>query len=211
MATNENQRQAAVIWVGISNYVGTAALAVLAAVLALFTYLSQNYDVGALFYCFMALSAGLLVVSLAVGGSVADEVAASVSKGSFPKSEWNDQAPSGFSAQSMLTFLGLLALLVAVGVGATSHRQTSDTQKQLSELTRRMGGLEQTLKTSEAQNAARIRALARRLAKASSSTCSGRRALGWKQSRPHETLPGRAPSSYWTVPPRWRAAGGHRC
>ena len=43
--TNDDQRQAAVLKAGTSNYVGTATLAVLAGGVALFTYIQQNFKV----------------------------------------------------------------------------------------------------------------------------------------------------------------------
>lgn len=201
MATDTNERQAATIWVGISNYVGTAALAVLAAALALFTYLSQNFDVGVAFYIFISASAVLLVLSLAVGGWVSDEVASTVSKGTFPKSEWNGQAPGGFSVQTVLTLLGLIALLVAVAIGATSRKQASDTQRQLTELTRSVAKLDDAFKASEAHDAARISALSHRLAKLDRRVCR----------TPAPEARTRRRSDREPRPPLRRVASGRRC
>lgn len=79
--TNENQRQAAVVKVGISNYVGTATLAVLAGGVALFTYFQQNFNVSDLFYAFTAGAAVLLVVSLYLGGQGASSLADNLRQG----------------------------------------------------------------------------------------------------------------------------------
>jgi len=121
--TDENQRQAAAVKVGISNYVGTATLAVLAGGVALFTYFQQNFNVSDVFYGFTVGAAGLLVVSLFLGGRGASSLADKVAKGT-----WTGQKTGEFNWQAILALAGTVALLVAVVLGTTSHRTTTPTK-----------------------------------------------------------------------------------
>lgn len=119
-ATNENERQAAVLKAGISNYVGTATLAVLAGAVALFTYVQQNFEVSAVFYGFTAAAAVLLIASFVAGGKGASATADNLAKGT-----WKGQKTPAFNVQAILTLLGTVALVVATAVGTSSHRPTT--------------------------------------------------------------------------------------
>lgn len=121
--TNENQRQAAVVKVGISNYVGTATLAVLAGGVALFTYFQQNFNVSDLFYAFTAGAAVLLVVSLYLGGQGASSLADKVAAGT-----WTGQKTEEFNWQAIFALAGTVVLVVAVALGTSSHRTTTTTK-----------------------------------------------------------------------------------
>src|SRR5690242_17146858 len=91
----ENQIQAAVVKVGISNYVGTAALAVLAGAVALFTFIKQNYDPSVAFYVAFALAVLALVIGIFLGGQGANATAYYLAEGTWkntPLAEFNWQA-----------------------------------------------------------------------------------------------------------------------
>jgi hypothetical protein len=119
--TNENERQAAVLKAGISNYVGTATLAVLAGGVALFTYVQQNFEVSGFFYGFTATAAALLIASFVAGGKGANTTADNLAKGT-----WNAGTNTpAFNIQAILTLLGTVALIVATAVGTSSHRPTT--------------------------------------------------------------------------------------
>jgi hypothetical protein len=126
--TNNDERQAAVIKVGISNYVGTATLAVLAGGVALFTYIQQNFKSSGVFYGFTAAAAFLLITSFVVGGKGAAEMANELAEGRWKKDteiiaffNWKIMA---FDWQAILTLLGTLALIIATVVGTSSHQTT---------------------------------------------------------------------------------------
>ena len=123
--TNENEQQAAVLKVGISNYVGTATLAVLAGGVALFTYIQQNFKVSSVFYVFTAAAAVLLITSFFVGGRGAAKTANELARGTW-KAGTKIEA---FNWQAILTLLGTVALIVATAVGTSSHRPTTTTRQ----------------------------------------------------------------------------------
>src|SRR4029077_12385022 len=151
---DENQRAAASMKVGISNYVGSAALAVLAVAAGLFTYISQMFQPPFSFYLLMVLAAGCLVFSLILGGGGADEVTGKVAPGT-----WSNQSTSQFNLQSIMTLLGLVLLLAATAVGATARTQASVSQQQLTTLSQTTGKLQRSLEvltTSQAAQAARL-------------------------------------------------------
>jgi hypothetical protein len=114
-STDDNGRQAAAIKVSISNYVGTAALAMLAGAVALFTYIQQNFNPSVLFYVLILLSVIALVAGIVAGGKGADSTADEVAKGT-----WNqDTTTPAYNVQSILTLAGLVLVLAAAGVGTT--------------------------------------------------------------------------------------------
>jgi hypothetical protein len=125
--TNDDQRQAAVLKVGTSNYVGTATLAVLAGGVALFTYIQQNFKAFGVVYGFTAAAAFLLIASFVVGGKGASEMANNLAKG-----EWGEDTKikvlnlefKAFNWQAILTLLGTLALIIGTVVGTSSHQTT---------------------------------------------------------------------------------------
>jgi len=113
--------QAAILKVGISNYVGTATLAVLAGGVALFTYIQQNFKVSGVFYGFTAAAGVLLIASFFVGGRGSAKTANELAKGTWKE----DTKIEAFNWQAILTLLGTLALVVATAVGTSSHRPTT--------------------------------------------------------------------------------------
>jgi hypothetical protein len=54
--TTDDERQAALMKTSISNYVGTATLAMIAGGVALFTYIQQNFKASAGFYVLVAIA-----------------------------------------------------------------------------------------------------------------------------------------------------------
>jgi hypothetical protein len=119
--TSENERQAAVLKAGISTYVGTATLAVLAGGVALFTYVQQNFNVSGVFYGFTATAGVLLILSFMAGGKGANTTAEKLANGTWKK---GTETPE-FNLQAVLTLLGTVALVVATVVGTSSHRLTT--------------------------------------------------------------------------------------
>lgn len=116
-ALTEDERVAATLKVGISNYVGAAALAVLGGAAGLFTYISQNYNLTSWFYAVMVVSAVCLVGSIAIGGDGADVVVHQVARG-----KWRNAKTWQFNWQATLTLIGLVLVLVATAVGVRSTR-----------------------------------------------------------------------------------------
>ncbi|HEX5762165.1 MAG TPA: hypothetical protein VFY04_03480 [Solirubrobacterales bacterium] len=125
-----NQLQAASMHVAISNYVGSATLAVLAGATALFTYLSQAFSVGAAFYLLMAGGALLLVISLFAGGRGAQETARLVNSG-----RWGaDPKVDAFSWQAALAIAGLVVVLAGAAVGLAAPRQSEELEERIERL-----------------------------------------------------------------------------
>jgi hypothetical protein len=112
--TDDNQRQSATLKVSISNYVGTATLALIAGAVALFTFIQQNYNLPWFFYLFMLLALATLVASFISGGLGADSTVKAVASG-----DWSKKTPA-FNIQAILTLFGLIFILVAAGLGLTS-------------------------------------------------------------------------------------------
>lgn len=129
---NDDQRQAVGLKVGISNYVATAALAVLAGSLALFTYISQSFKPPVSFFVLMGLTAGMLVTAIFVGGLGADETVAEAASGT-----WRNQSIWQFEAQAGLTLLALLLLIAATAVGASSPTQSTAAERRVQRVEQR--------------------------------------------------------------------------
>lgn len=118
--TDENQRQAATIRVGISNYVGTAALAVLAGEAAFFTFAQQVYALWWLFYGLVGLAALLIVLSMIAGGQGAASIAKKVADGTYS----GEKIPK-FNKQAILTLLAMVIVIAAIPVAlSASPRRT---------------------------------------------------------------------------------------
>lgn len=113
--TTEDQRLAASLRVSISNYVGTASLAVLAGLVAVFTYYQQNYQPMVLFYVFIAIATIAIVVSIFCGGKGAAYVANAIATSQY------DQSKTGaFNAQAIFALLSVIAAIVTVVCGGLS-------------------------------------------------------------------------------------------
>jgi hypothetical protein len=145
MAMDENERQAAAIKVGISNNVATAALAVLAGVVGIFTYISQAFAPAWTFYLFISLATAALVLSIILGGAGSDSTVGLVAKGL-----WKNQKTPSFNRQAYLTLFGLVFLLVATAIGATSNASVSETEK-IETLKKQVSALQQSITTLESQ------------------------------------------------------------
>jgi glucan phosphoethanolaminetransferase (alkaline phosphatase superfamily) len=114
--TNDNERQGATLKVGISSYVGTATLALIAGAVALFTYIQQHYRLSWIFYLFIMLALVALVASFIFGGRGANSTVKAVANGTWDGST----KTADFNRQAILTVIGLLFILVAAGLGLTS-------------------------------------------------------------------------------------------
>ena len=119
-AMKEHEIQAAAIKVGISNYVGTAALAVLAGAVALFTFFKQNYDPSIVFYVAFVVAVAALVASIFLGGRGANATAYYLADGTWTK----DTRMADFDLQATLTLIGLILTVASAVLGTTSspHR-----------------------------------------------------------------------------------------
>jgi len=108
--------QAASIKVGISNYVGSATLAVIGGAIAVFTYVQANFSVTREFYVLFGAAVASSVLSLIVGGRAANTTAQAVAGKS-----WNDAtSKSGYNFQAISSLLGLGLLVVATLIGTTA-------------------------------------------------------------------------------------------
>jgi hypothetical protein len=133
---DENTRLAASLKVGISNYVASASLAVLAGALALYTYITQNFSPPWTFYAFM-LAAGLaLVASIYVGGDGADLTVARVAK-----DEWTNQATWQFPTQALLTLVALVLVILGTAIGAKADRAADGSKAELKQISRDLRGV----------------------------------------------------------------------
>jgi hypothetical protein len=120
MPLTEDRRAAAAIVTGISNYVATAALAVLAGAVALFTFVTQFHKPGTAFYITIAAGAILLVAAIFVGGKGSQAVAESVGD-----ETWDSSADvCEYDWQAILTLLGLVAVIAAVVIGVTAPERS---------------------------------------------------------------------------------------
>lgn len=137
--TLENKRQAGAISASISTYVATAALAVLAGAVALFTYVTQNYVAEDWFYGLLAAGVAALVVAIFLGGKGSAAVAQAVGSGDYEPGTTSDF----FSCQAGLTLIGLLLILAATAVGVTDARQTSAVAREVEALKTRVSRLEE--------------------------------------------------------------------
>jgi preprotein translocase subunit SecG len=124
--------------VGISNYVGGAALAVIGGAAALYTYISQTFDPSGLFDVLMLVALLCLVASIFLGGRGADATTVAVANETWTtRSAGND-----FNLQALLTLLGLLLVLGATVLGAMSDRRESNVETQVKTLEKQVDHLQ---------------------------------------------------------------------
>ncbi|MDX6633971.1 MAG: hypothetical protein QOF06_174 [Solirubrobacterales bacterium] len=125
---SDQEMQAASIQVSISTHVASATLGALAGAIALFTYLSQTYDLTAGFYGFLALAGAAFVLSLVIGASGSSKVARLLITGTWTATS---KIPM-FSAQAFLALVGLVLLLIAtaVALGSPQHESSLETRVQ---------------------------------------------------------------------------------
>lgn len=110
---DENGRQAAGFKIGISNYVATATLAVLAGLVVLFTYIQQSFKTYLDFYICVASAVLSLVASLIFGGLGCDKVATKV----LNNEPNTNLKVSFFDYQAKLALLGLIFVVAAAAFG----------------------------------------------------------------------------------------------
>jgi hypothetical protein len=130
LALTEDQRVAATIPAGISNYVGTSALAVLAGATALFTYVSQQFAPPTSFDVVMALGAFVLVASIFFGGVGSTRVTGQIADGTWSH---NDRV-CAYNLQAILTLGGLALVLAATVIGTTAPLRKDNTDHRLDKL-----------------------------------------------------------------------------
>jgi hypothetical protein len=137
----DDQRQAASVKVEIGNYVATAALGALAGAIALFTYVTQTFDPGKVFYGAMLLASMCLVGSIVFGGKGANATARLVGT-----SAWTvDSHVRPFTHQAALALVGLAFIAVAVTTGVTADRQDSGSAQRVDGLVIEHARLEQAV------------------------------------------------------------------
>jgi hypothetical protein len=145
--TLESKNQAASMKVGTSNYVASAALAVIGGAAALFTYISQTFDPPLGFDLVMLFALLCLVGSIVVGGLGADDVTSAVADATWTKSS----AGAKFEWQAGLTLLGLVLVLIGTWVGATSARRESGLEERVQRLERQVKTLGASDRTDRAR------------------------------------------------------------
>lgn len=118
--------------VGISNYVGGAALAVIGGAAALYTYISQTFNPSAGFDGLMLLALALLVLSIVLGGMGADDATAAVANDTWTMASSGNK----FDLQATFTLLGLILVIVATVIGASSERRESSVEGRVDTLER---------------------------------------------------------------------------
>jgi hypothetical protein len=155
---NDDQRLAASSKVGISNYVATAALAVLAGAGVLFTYISQNFNPPWTFYLFMGLTAVAVVASIYLGGDGSDATVAEIANGTWDNSRGLWQ----YDWQAILTLFALLSLIAGTAVGASSKPAVSDSSAKLDAIVRELRNIEKAIGGARGDQA-RITELERRV------------------------------------------------
>jgi signal transduction histidine kinase len=136
-----HQIEAASMQVSISSYVGTATLAVLAGAVALFTYISQQFEPKCGFYVLMIIGAVALVFSLFLGGKGSAAVASHVNSNSWSTSTKVDE----FGGQALLALIGVFAVLAATAVGLASPRQDNSLEARVERLAENVAVLEAEL------------------------------------------------------------------
>jgi len=136
---SEQERQAASIHVSISSYVATATLGALAGAIALFTYLSQAYDLPSEFYWALGAAGVAFVVSLVIGAKGSAEVAKLLASGTWTS---KSKVPK-FTGQALLALTGLILLLAATAVALGSPRHESSLELRIQHLETGLAQVEQ--------------------------------------------------------------------
>lgn len=134
----EGQHRAASMKVGISNYVASAALAVIGGAAALYTYISQTFNPSMAFEALMMCGLISLVLSIVVGGAGADDATNAVADDT-----WGKNTSGGkFNTQAVLTLIGLILVIAATVIGASSDRHGSAIEDRLEKVEQRLVKLE---------------------------------------------------------------------
>jgi amino acid transporter len=124
--------------VGISNYVASAALAVIGGAAALYTYISQTFNPPTGFDLLMLAALACLVISIVLGGRGADDATAAVANDTWTMSS----SGRAFELQAVLTLLGLILVLIATFVGAMSDRRESSVEARVERLEKQVRHLQ---------------------------------------------------------------------
>lgn len=124
-ADPDDRRQAAFMAATIAGFVTTAALAIVAVVAAIVTYVASNFHHLGLFYGLAALATLLLVGAAYLGALGTAEI---TNRGYYQPSDWSPFTQRHlFDKQSFATMAGFFVLGAAVIVGFTSpHIASSD-------------------------------------------------------------------------------------
>jgi hypothetical protein len=119
--TTENERQAALIKVNISSYVGTATLALIAGAVGLYTYVQQTFTPTPWFSLIMLFAVLTLVLSFILGGRGANTTAEQVAGDT-----WTAQTKVvQFDHQAILTMAGLVLIIASAALGTTTSPRSA--------------------------------------------------------------------------------------
>lgn len=118
----EDARQAASMAVGIASSVATAALAVLAVLGAIVTYVAANYADLTLFYVLAAITGIAMVAAVYIGIIGVAEITKNGYKG-----EWKPSTKSKlFNKQAFVALFGVVVLAATIVVGFTATTKPPD-------------------------------------------------------------------------------------
>lgn len=143
MALDESVRQVATMKVGISTYVATAALAVMAGTLVIFTFVAASFREPWLFHVLVFLGLMLLVLSVYIGGRESGRVTDQIAADDWDPQDTKQGMLGGrFSQQASLTLLGLVVVTVAAITGVSSDPEESRTDERFDHLLSEFRSLE---------------------------------------------------------------------
>jgi hypothetical protein len=135
MPLSESVRQAATMKVGISTYVATAALAVMAGTLVIYTFVTASFQESWLFHALIFLGLLLLVLSIVLGGMASGQITDAIADDNWDPSSTKEGPLGGrFSQQAMLTVVGLVVVTVATIIGVGSASEMSRTDERIDDL-----------------------------------------------------------------------------
>ena len=112
---SDDTRQYASLLISISNYVGTATLAILAGLVAIFTFVEQTSKPHWYFYLVVVLGVFCLVWSFIDGGRASSSVAKAVGDKTWQANSKPNQG--SFDRQATTTLMGLILVLAAATIG----------------------------------------------------------------------------------------------
>jgi hypothetical protein len=160
MELSEEVRQAATMKVGISTYVATSALAVMAGTLVIYSFVASSFHESWLFHVLIFLGLLLLVLSVFIGGSESGRITDAIADGDWdPKDTKQGKFGGRFSQQAMLTLGGLVVVTLATITGVGSDAEKSRNDERVDDLI----GEVQTLEHQAALTQQQVEKLARQL------------------------------------------------
>lgn len=158
MALSEEVRQAATMKVGISTYVATSALAVMAGTLVIYTFVASSFHEPRLFHGLIFLGLLLLVLSIVIGGRESGRITDAIADEDWkPENTKRGYFGGPFSEQAILTLVGLVVVTAATITGVASDSEKSGTDKRIDDLI----GQVQTLEDEVASRHKQVDRLAR--------------------------------------------------